>query len=188
MKVVGLILAGGAATRMGGVDKPLLPLGGRRILDFVLDRVRPQVEAVAISANGDPARYAPFGCAVLADEVSGRGPLGGLLRGLGWAESLGAEAVLSVPGDTPFIPTDLVARLAPAPACAQNLSGVHWPVALWPVDSRKVLADWLGSQNSGRVSAFGALIGLRKVWFSETVDLFHNVNTPADLEAAQRNV
>ena len=188
MKVVGLILAGGAATRMGGVDKPLLPLGSRRLLDFVLDRVRPQVDAVAISANGDPARFAAFGSPILADAVARRGPLGGILRGLEWAELSGADAVLSVPGDTPFVPLDLAARLVPAPACAENAAGVHWPVALWPVGCRMALAGWLGTQSSGRVSAFAALIAMRRVWFPDEGEPFHNVNTPADLEAAERNV
>jgi len=186
--IAGLILAGGAATRMGGVDKPLLPLGGRVILDFVLERVRPQVAAVAISANGNPVRYARFGCPVLADDVLGRGPLGGILRGLGWAKTIGADTLLTVPGDTPFVPGDLVARLGVAPACAENAAGVHWPVAVWQVSCAMDLARWLGNQPSGRVSAFAAIVGMRRVWFGDAGDPFHNVNTPEDLEAAHRNV
>ncbi len=173
---------------MGGVDKPLLPLGGRQILDFVVERLQPQVSALAISANGDPARYVQFGFPVLADTVASRGPLGGVLRGLEWAAGLGASSLLSVPGDTPFIPADLAVRLGAAPACAENEAGIHWPVALWPVACRDALAEWLGSQESGRVSRFGEMIGIRKVWFSDPGDPFHNVNTPADLEAAARNV
>jgi molybdopterin-guanine dinucleotide biosynthesis protein A len=173
---------------MGGLDKPLLPLGGGVILDFVLERVRPQVASVAISANGDPARYARFGCPVLADDVQGRGPLGGVLRGLGWAKAVGAEVLLTVPGDTPFVPGDLVVRLGAAPACAENVAGVHWPVAVWPVSCAAELAGWLGSQSSGRVSAFGGIVGMRRVWFGDAGDPFHNVNTLEDLEAAHRNV
>jgi molybdopterin-guanine dinucleotide biosynthesis protein A len=188
VRVFGLILAGGQATRLGGVDKPLLPLGGRKIIDFLLERVRPQVLGVAISANGDPARYAAYECAVLADRIAGRGPLGGVLRGLEWAEEQGADALLTVPGDTPFVPENLAARLSPGPACAENASGPHFPVALWPITVRKNLAAWLASQQSGRVSAFGALIGLRRVWFDDAGDPFQNINTPADLEAALRNV
>jgi molybdopterin-guanine dinucleotide biosynthesis protein A len=186
--IAGVILAGGAATRMGGVDKPLLPLGGRTILDFLVERVGPQVGALAISANGDARRFARFGLPVLSDAFLARGPLGGVLRGLGWAASLGAEALLTVPGDTPFVPTDLAARLGAAPACAEDESGVHWPVALWPVGCAEVLAGWLGSQKSGRVSAFGDVIGMRRVWFAEAGDPFQNINTPEDLEAAQRSV
>jgi molybdopterin-guanine dinucleotide biosynthesis protein A len=165
--IAGLILAGGRATRMGGVDKPLLKLGERTLLDIVLERLRPQVAALAISANGDPGRYARFGLPVLADEFLGRGPLGGVLSGLGWAAGIGAEVLLTVPGDTPFVPVDL---------------------AVWPVSCAAALAGWLGSQPSGRVSAFGEMIGMRRVWFGGAGDSFHNVNTPADLAAARRNV
>jgi molybdopterin-guanine dinucleotide biosynthesis protein A len=112
--IAGVILAGGAATRLGGVDKPLLTLGDGTLLDVLLARVRPQVAALAISANGDPVRYARFGLPVLADEMLRRGPLGGVLSGLGWAARIGAEVLLSVPGDTPFVPVDLVARLGAA--------------------------------------------------------------------------
>jgi molybdopterin-guanine dinucleotide biosynthesis protein A len=173
---------------MGGVDKPLLPLADRTILDFVLQRVAPQVGALMISANGNPDRFARFGLPVYPDELAGRGPLGGLLRGLHWAEALGAEALLTVPGDTPFVPADLVARLGAAPACAENAAGVHWPVAVWPVGCAGALAGWLGSQKSGRVSAFGEVIGMRRVWFAEAGDPFQNINTPEDLEAARRSV
>ncbi len=173
---------------MGGVDKPLLKLGERTLLDIVLERLRPQVAALAISANGDPGRYARFGLPVLADEFLGRGPLGGVLSGLGWAAGIGAEVLLTVPGDTPFVPVDLAARLGVAPSCAENASGVHWPVAVWPVSCAAALAGWLGSQPSGRVSAFGEMIGMRRVWFGGAGDSFHNVNTPADLAAARRNV
>ena len=186
--IAGLILAGGLGTRMGGVDKPLLALNGRKIIDFVLDRMQPQVEALAISANGDPARYAGFGLPVLADNFLARGPLGGVLRGLEWAEGRGAQSLLSVPGDTPFIPADLAARLMPGPSCAENAAGVHWPVALWPISCRAALAQWLATQDSGRVSRFAAMIGVQKIWFADPGDPFHNINTLADLEAAARSV
>jgi len=188
MKIAGLILAGGKASRMGGLDKPLLHLGELTLLDILLNRVRPQVSALAISANGDPARYLGYGLPVLADEILGRGPLGGVLRGLAWAVALDAEALLTVPGDTPFVPPNLVARLDPAPACAEDAAGVHWPVALWPVSCAKTLAEWLATQPSGRVAEFGALIGLRKTWFDDEGAPFYNVNTPADLEALRRSV
>ena len=179
-----LILAGGQATRMGGGDKPLLDLGGRTLIDHVLQRLATQAGHIAISANGDPARYAHLGLPVLADEVTGRGPLGGVLRGLAWAEAIGAQALLSVPGDTPFIPRDLAARLGAAPAWVQNVAAVHPLVAVWPVACRETLARWLAAQTSGRVRAFGELIGMRSVWFEDAPDPFRNINTPADLAAA----
>ena len=173
---------------MGGGDKPLLPLGGKPLIEHVLQRLAGQAETIAISANGDPSRYGRFGLPVLADEVTGRGPLGGVLRGLAWAESIGAAALLTVPGDTPFIPADLAARLAAAPAWVQNNAAIHPLVALWPAACCKLLAQWLAVQESGRVRAFGELIGMRPVWFADTPDPFRNINTQADLDAAVREL
>ncbi len=186
--LAGLVLAGGAGTRLGGVDKALLPLGGRAIIDFVLERIEPQVGVLGVSANGDPQRYGHLGLPVLADELAGRGPLGGVLRGLGWAAACGAEALLSVPGDTPFIPTDLARRLGAAPAWAESATGLHPLVALWPVGCAPALAAWLASGPSGRVRAFGSTIGMRAALFEDSPDPFHNVNTPDDLAAARARV
>ena len=188
VRPIALILAGGRATRLGGVDKALLPLGGRSLIDHLLALLAPQAGAIAISANGDPARYAHLECPILADELTGRGPLGGVLRGLDWAASLGSDTLLTVPGDTPFIPPDLAIRLGAAPAWAESATGIHPLVALWPVACRSALADWLASQPSGRVRAFGATIAMRSVWFDDAPDPFHNVNTPEDLAQAQARV
>ncbi len=173
---------------MGGVDKALLAAGDRPLIEHLLARLAPQAGAIAISANGDPARYAHLQLPVLADDVTGRGPLGGVLRGLDWAASIGAHTLLSVPGDTPFIPADLVLRLGAAPAWAESATGIHPLVAVWPVGCRTALAEWLASQPSGRVRAFGATIGMRGVWFADTPDPFHNVNTPEDLAHARNRV
>jgi molybdenum cofactor guanylyltransferase len=170
---------------MGGVDKPLLPLGGGTVLDALLQRLAPQVGSLAISANGDPARYAGFGLLVLADDVPDQGPLGGVARGLAWAAGLGASALLTVPGDTPFIPEDLVARLSSAPAWAASGGAVHPLVALWPVAAGPALAAWLAEGHTRRVRAFGEAVGMRTVAFDDQPDPFCNINTPADLLAAQ---
>ena len=81
-----LVLAGGRATRLGGGDKPLRPLGGRPMLARILERLRPQVGPVAISANGDPARFAEYGLPVLADDGEQAGPLSGISSGMAWAK------------------------------------------------------------------------------------------------------
>ncbi len=188
VRPIALILAGGRATRLGGVDKALLPAGDCTLIEHLLDRLAPQSSRIAISANGDPTRYAGLGLPVLPDDVTGRGPLGGVLRGLAWAESLGADTLLTVPGDTPFIPRDLAARLGAAPSWAESPTGLHPLVALWPVAGRAALAAWLAGQPSGRVRAFGAGLGMRAVWFADAPDPFANVNTPADLAAADARV
>ncbi|MBB2158266.1 NTP transferase domain-containing protein, partial [Gluconacetobacter diazotrophicus] len=127
MRYACVILAGGAATRMGGGDKPLLLAGGRTLLGRLLDRLAGAGVPMAINTRGDTARFAAFGLPVLPDDTAdgvpdgGAGPLAGVLAAMDWAAGLGCDAVLTVPGDTPFVPRDLLAALAPAPAVA--LSG-----------------------------------------------------------------
>ncbi|MEM6490044.1 MAG: NTP transferase domain-containing protein, partial [Pseudomonadota bacterium] len=85
LKIAGVILAGGLARRMGGGDKALLALAGRPLLAHVIERLAPQVDGLALNANGDPARFARFGLPVLADTVPGfAGPLAGVLAGMRW--------------------------------------------------------------------------------------------------------
>ncbi len=183
--IAGLILAGGRATRMAGADKPLLRLGGGTVLDTLLGQLGPQVGCLALSVNGDLNRYARFGLPVLPDATPDQGPLGGLLAGLVWALGIGATALLTVPGDTPFIPADLAARLAPAPAWAASDGAVHPLVALWPTAAASALGAWLAAGQSLRVRAFGEALGMCTVAFADQPDPFCNINTPADLLAAQ---
>ena len=83
MSIVGLLLAGGLSRRMGGGDKALRRLGDRTLLDHVIDRMRPQVAALVLNANGDPARFAGIGLPVASDSVPDfAGPLAGILAGL----------------------------------------------------------------------------------------------------------
>src|SRR6266550_1675298 len=109
-----LVLAGGLARRMGGGDKARIRIGGRTIIDRLLERLKPQCRSVILNANGDPARFADTQLPVVADSVPDfAGPLAGILAGLDWAAEHAAdvEYLASVPGDCPFLPRDLVARL-----------------------------------------------------------------------------
>jgi molybdopterin-guanine dinucleotide biosynthesis protein A len=190
---VAVVLAGGLARRMGGGDKPLRLLAGRALLGHVLDRVCPQVRAVALSANGDPARFARWGLPVLADPLPGNlGPLAGVLAGMRWAAALGAADLLSVPADTPFLPADLVTRLAAARraagvpiACAASFGRTHPVVALWPTD----LADALAAALRGgarQIDHWTAGLGVASAVFAAAGgDPFFNVNSPEDLAEAE---
>lgn len=186
----GIILAGGAARRMGGGDKPLLALGDGTLLSHVIGRIAPQVAGLALSANGDPARFARFGLAVLADADAGRpGPLAGILAGMDWAAAAGAEALVSVAGDTPFLPPDLVPRLLLAgsggPALAATSGGRHPTFGLWPVRLRDDLRAAL-ARGERRVAAFANRHGAETAWFpDQPFDPFFNVNTPDDLARAR---
>jgi molybdenum cofactor guanylyltransferase len=152
------------------------------MLDHVLAAV--DVPDIAISANGDPARFARFGLPVLPDGAFGdHGPLAGVLAGMTWAAALGAEALLTVPGDTPFLPPGLVASLDPAPACATSCGQQHHLVALWRTQDRDLLQTFLlTASGSFSVSRFAREIGVRTVDFPRTDPRwFVNVNTPDDL-------
>lgn len=179
-----LVLAGGRATRMGGGDKPLLAVAGRPMIARIIAALD---GPVAISANGDAARFSVFGLPVLADGVfAGEGPLAGVLAGLEWAAGLGAGTLLTVPGDTPFIPRGLAAALAPAPACAASNGRLHPLVALWPVRCRDELRRLLSAAGRRDVAHFAQSIGMRRVDFPVAKwDAFMNVNTPDDLTVAR---
>jgi molybdopterin-guanine dinucleotide biosynthesis protein A len=180
-----LILAGGGARRMGGGDKPLLDLAGQRIIERIIATL--DTPHIAISANGDPARFAALQQPVLSDgDFIDQGPLAGVLAGLDWAASLGADTLLTIPGDTPFIPQRLATALAPAPACAMSNGRPHHLVALWPTACRHGLRQLLSAPGRRDVAIFASRIGMRPVSFAAPEwDPFLNVNTPEDLAAAR---
>jgi molybdenum cofactor guanylyltransferase len=182
-----VVLAGGRARRLGEQDKPLLPVGGVPMLARIVATLRADGHCIAISANGDPARFAEFAHPVLPDGAfAGEGPLAGVLAGLDWAAAQGAEALLTVPGDTPFVPSGLAAALAPPPACAASGGRPHWLVALWPVVCRGRLRRMLSAPGRRDVAAFAQAIGVRQVDFAVAKwDGFFNVNTPQDLAMAR---
>lgn len=193
--VLGVILAGGLSRRMGGGDKPLTMLAGRTLLDRVRVRFAPQCGAGTIlNANGDPARFAGFPGAIVPDGVPGQpGPLAGILAALDHSGTHhpGVTHLASVTGDAPFLPHDLVARLAAegagaAIAVASSAGREHFTVALWSCALRDDLRAALVERDERRVGAFLARHGAVVAdWPADPVDPFLNVNTPEDLAAAE---
>ena len=194
-KPFGLILAGGLSRRMGGGDKPLLEIGGRSILARVISRALPQCGGLALNANGDPARFAAYRLPVVPDSVGGfAGPLAGILAGLDWlAAQGGAEMLLSLPADTPFIPVDLAARLESARqeagamlACAASGGHTHPVIGLWPVVLRAELRRALVDEDIRKIDRFTARYSTAVAqWPVTPYDPFFNANAPDDLEAAR---
>jgi molybdopterin-guanine dinucleotide biosynthesis protein A len=163
----------------------------------VLARFKPQCAAVILNANGDPARFADTGLPVVADTVPGfAGPLAGILAGLDWAaaHAPGIADVASVPGDCPFLPGDLVARLVAARqaagvplACARSGDWRHPVVGLWPVALREDLRKALVEENMHKIESWTARHGIAVGdWPATPIDPFFNVNTPADAAEAER--
>ena len=197
--VLGVILAGGRSARMGGGDKALLSLGGRPLLARVVDRLRPQVRGLALNANGDPARFAAFGLPVVPDPVGGfAGPLAGILGGLRWAggQAEPPAGIVTAAADTPFFPADLAARFAAAagaggPAIARSNGRLHPVFGYFPVDCADDLDAFLRRQASRKVNDWLDRVGFTAVDFpggTEHADPFFNVNTPADLAAAEASI
>ena len=187
-----IVLAGGRALRMGGGHKALLPLGNGRVIDHVLARLRPQCDAVALSANGDPGPWRDLGLTICPDSLPEYpGPLAGILAGMDWAASLGAERVLSVAADTPFFPSDLCARLAQAPGLriaasigADGAERLQPTFGLWPVSLRNTLSAAL-VRGERKMALWAMHNGATTAAFADaTPPAFFNINTPDDLVQA----
>ncbi|WP_020179085.1 molybdenum cofactor guanylyltransferase [Methylopila sp. M107] len=189
MKIAGLVLMGGKASRLGGGDKALIEIAGRSVLQRALNRFAPQVGPLALSANGDPARLGGFGLPIVPDlEDAPEGPLGGVLAGLAWASGqAGVSHLATLPGDAPSPPLDLVRRLVEAAgdgaAAAYGPRGVEPLHALWPIAAearlKALVADGLGSPKRA-LEALGAVA----VRFDEP-DAFLDLDTPEDVARAE---
>jgi molybdenum cofactor guanylyltransferase len=192
---LGLVLAGGLARRMGGGDKAFIEIGNLPILDRVLARLQPQCAGVILNANGDPRRFASYGLPVVPDDVPDfAGPLAGILASLDWAAAnmSAIQWVISVPGDAPFLPNDLVDRLHAARiaegrmlACAKSGDWRHPVAGLWPVSLRADLRHALVKEDLHKIEIWTARHGIAIAeWPDVPVDPFFNVNTPEDRDRA----
>jgi molybdenum cofactor guanylyltransferase len=196
-EVPGVLLAGGLARRMGGGDKPMRSILGRTILERVIARLSPQCDGLILNANGDPARFAAFGLPVVADDVADYpGPLAGILAALDWmaAKRPEVEYVLSAAADCPFLPRDLVARLAAAReeqgaelAVAASGGQTHPVIGLWSVRLRGELRHALVKEDIRRIDRWTARYKLATVsWPAAPLDPFFNANTVEDIAEAER--
>lgn len=194
MRLAGLILAGGRSSRMAGRNKALALLGGETLAVHAARRLSAQVGRIALSANDPALREAVPGIDIVADEDDSRaGPLAGILAGLRWASSLDSPpaALVSIAVDTPFFPADLAARFAAAGdgrriALAASGGVCHPTFALWPLGLAGDLAAYL-AEGERRAGAFIAARPHTAVEFApaDGRDPFFNINTPADLAAAE---
>jgi molybdopterin-guanine dinucleotide biosynthesis protein A len=194
--VVGVILAGGLARRMGGGDKCLLPLIGKTLLQRTLDRAQPQVSKLLLNANGNSLRFARTKLPVVPDIYPNNlGPLAGIHAALDWMQkdNPDTEWLASFASDTPFFPADLVAQLFAAAnnqhaqlAVATSKGRAHPVFALWHASLREKIAQQL---ETGEIPRLQDWVKQQKVvevdFATETYDPFFNINTPQDLYAAE---
>jgi molybdenum cofactor guanylyltransferase len=195
--IPGVLLAGGLARRMGGGDKPMRSIGGKTILQRVIARLAPQCDGLVLNANGDPARFAPFGLPVVADSVADfPGPLAGILAALDWVAKNRPEVkhMLSAAADCPFLPRDLVARLEAARiaanaelAVAASGGQTHPVIGSWSVALRDELRHALVKEDIRKIDRWTARYPLATVsWPVTPVDPFFNANTIEDIAQAER--
>jgi molybdenum cofactor guanylyltransferase len=195
-KVAGVILAGGQARRMGGGDKSLLTLGGKPMLQHVIERAAPQVSTLVLNANGDPQRFAHYGLPVAGDVVPDfAGPLAGVLTGMHWVREYApaCEWLVSFASDTPFFPQHLVAQLlaqaeqSNAPLACALSAGRHHPVfGLWSLSLLENLHQAVAEEGLRKIMRWTDRYDCCSVSFAEQpFDPFFNVNKPEDLQQAE---
>ena len=185
IEVTGLVLAGGQGSRMGGVDKGLQPFRGRPMVAHAIERLAPQVDEILVNANRNPGAYAGFGHRVIADEIAGfAGPLAGFERGL--AHARGA-LVATVPCDSPFLPTDLVARLRSALeemradlAVAKTETQAHPVFCLMRREVHASLERFLAA-GERKIDKWYAGLAVAEVAFDDEAEAFRNINTREEL-------
>ncbi len=187
MTIAGVIIAGGRSSRMGGEEKAFKTIGGRTILDHIIVRLRPQVDALAINANGDASRFSSTGLPVFPDRLTDIAtPLAGLHASLAWARDNGHDLLLTVPADTPFLPRDLARRLE-SPSIAASSGQEHFIIGAWPTRLADILEHAIRDDGLFRVKDWVAIVKARPVeWPATPCDPFFNVNTPEDLAEAVR--
>ena len=191
IEVTGLVLAGGQGRRMGSVDKGLQRLRGRSMVEWVIERLRPQVSDILVNANQHISEYEAFGHPVVADRITGfAGPLAGLHAGLSVASK---PLVATVPCDSPFLPLDLIKRLDNARAAAnadiavaKTFDQSHPVFALVRRAVLPHLTSFLGS-GGRKIDAWYATLAIVEVPFDDEVDAFSNINTRGELEAFEKS-
>jgi molybdopterin-guanine dinucleotide biosynthesis protein A len=190
-RISGVILAGGKGRRMGSVDKGLQQFKGRRLIEWVIDRLQPQVVEILINSNKNKERYSEYGYRVISDLVPDyAGPLAGFHSALSTAAN---ELVLTVPCDSPFMPEDLAERLSPALAAASvDIAVARTGTQVHPVFCllRRSLLPHLTrylSQGGRKIDAWYADLNVVEVSFDDKPDAFANFNTLEELTAAEKD-
>lgn len=196
MRILGVILSGGRGERMGGRNKALVNVAGRPLIDWAIERARPQVDTLVINANADQETLAQYGLTIfsdtivpgISDEAAREGPLAGIVAGLTFAQSSGEyDAVATFAVDTPLFPGDLVIQLALALdhsradfAVAATSDGEHPVFGLWKVQVAGRVAQIFG-EGVRAPRMLGSRLKQAIARFDDR-DAFANVNSPEDAE------
>lgn len=189
MHISGIIIAGGLATRMGGIDKGLVLFQQMPLVQHVINRLTSQVDEIIINANREVRQYATLGYSVIEDELTGFiGPLAGFQLGLTHAKH---DCVLTVPCDSPLLPLDLAERLRKnlllqnADVAVAATDGIAHPI--FSLCKKNVLPSLNSfiAQGGKKVSAWQKSQSYIEVDFSDSAAGFINLNTLDDLNALE---
>lgn len=189
MSITGVILAGGLARRMGGIDKGLVQFADKPMVAHVINRLKPQVDEILINANREIEQYAALGYEVISDDIEGfAGPLAGLHKGMSAASQ---ALVLTVPCDSPFLPVDLAERLMAGLldneadiAVAKTGSQAHPVFCLCKKSLKPHLEAFL--QNGGRkIDTWYSTLNVVEVAFDDKPEAFANINTIEELQSLE---
>jgi molybdopterin-guanine dinucleotide biosynthesis protein A len=191
MKTAVVVLAGGEGMRVGG-RKPQRVLNGRRLIDRALEQAGEWSDLVAVAVR-DEAQVRPLDAELIHDDPHVEGPLGGLLAAFGFAGGTGCDFLLTIPSDMPFLPSDMMERLAREigdTACALASSGgrLHPVCGLWRSDALEAARDYAARGGRSLRGAAESMGGLAVEWAAEPFDPFFNVNSPEDLTEAERRL
>ncbi len=185
MRIVGAVIAGGKASRLGG-EKAFLAFAGSTLVDTVIRRFAPQVDELVLNLRADmPA--APTTLPIIRDDDHEIGPLAGIVACLSWAARRSAIFLATVPCDTPFLPLDLVAQLARAAKPNQSVYACdersHYLCALWPVSALEQLRT--RAQTPYRLSDVHSDLKGEGISVHADPHAFLNVNSREDAAAAE---
>lgn len=190
--VTGVILAGGRARRMGGVDKGLVPVNGKPMIEWVIELLRPQVAELLVNANRNLDRYRQFGCPVVDDgDREFRGPLAGIASGM---RAAATPYVAFVPCDSPLICSELVPRLQAALSKEDaRIAVAHDGERLQPVFAlleRSLLGDLVRYLDDGgrKIDRWYSEHGYACADFSDVAESFSNVNAPDEKRALEERL
>lgn len=191
------VLAGGQARRMGGKIKPLIEVAEKTILSHILDNIKQQTTGpVVLNVNSASEQFADYDLPLVKDVIPDfAGPLAGILTGLDWMsrQNPKPDYMLSLPGDAPLIPKDLVERLMKAItetssdiASVSSNNRTHPVIALWSLDLLEDLRTGVVEEHIRKIDLW---TGKRKTvyvdWKTDAYDPFYNINRTEDLKGAE---
>ncbi len=186
---LGVIIAGGKSRRMGSRNKLFMSLGDKLIIEHVIDKIRPQVDALYLNCN-DRKMVSFVDVEVVPDYIEGKqniGPIGGLYTALKLAKSIGFSQVLTTPGDTPFLPDNFVHKLSRKlqndVAVATSHGRQHPIAAIWKTETIDIVQNAIEA-NTYKMHRLLDQLNVTQVIWDNDPDPFLNINSEEDYKIA----